>query len=146
MKILKSNFVNTSWSNSIQCFRKWPFSLPIKKAVLDWAILTKSHNCQHLSYFFFFFKVTIYPTVVYALKKIHIARTTIVYSMKENFLGARLLCTQWRKTSWVPDCRARTDEISSCWHDLRARYSDFFIQFTMRSCLHWRNGILRTLC
>ena len=32
--------------------------------------------------------MTINPTVVYALKKIHIARTTVVYSIKENFLGA----------------------------------------------------------
>ena len=38
-----------------------------------------------------------------------------MYSMKENFLGARLSCTQRRKTSWEPDCRARIDEISSCW-------------------------------
>ena len=46
---------------------------------------------------------------------------TVVYSMKENFLSA---------------CGARTDEISSCWHDLRARCSDFFIQYTMWSCPH----------
>ena len=51
--------------------------------------------------------------------------------------------------SWVPACRARTDEISSCWHDLRARYSDFFIQYTMQSvhteetgsCVHCVNGL-----
>ena len=43
---------------------------------------------------------------MYPLKKINIVRTTVVYSMKENFLDAR--------------CRARTDEISSSWQDVHA--------------------------
>ena len=37
-------------------------------------------------------KVTIYATVMYALKKIHTAGTTIVYLMKENLLGVQLSC------------------------------------------------------
>ena len=61
-------------------------------------------------------------------------------------LRGRLSCTQWRKTRWVPDGRARTDEILSWRHDYMRTISDFFIQYTMQSCPHWRIALLHTLC
>ena len=82
------------------------------------------------------------------------------FKIESDYLPDRRVCTEENSyceddchvlsEGKLPDCLVlnerkllgcRTDEISSCWHDLRARYSDFFIQYTMRSCPH-----LRTLC
>ena len=44
---------------------------------------------------------------------------------RKLILWGRLLCTQLRKTCWVSDSCARTDEILSWRHDLRACYFRF---------------------
>ena len=59
----------------------------------------------------------IYPTVVYTLKKIHTARPTVVYSMKENSLGARRSCALFPISSFSTRCgRVRTEESDSYVH------------------------------